>query len=151
LKAGSLITNEREPRSCLGWVFNFKLGSFYWYHQNFAACKWPLLKLKTQPRFCPVSWSLSVLKDSISFFKKKLFYVFSWNSLFCQIKAEKRKGKVRSSRSQPHFTFFLNSIFFPFFDSSSKLWVTAFDAFLQHTKKKCFLCYVHLEGQGSIL
>ncbi len=26
--SGSAITNEREPRSCLGWVFNFKLGSF---------------------------------------------------------------------------------------------------------------------------
>jgi hypothetical protein len=25
---GSVITNGREPRSCLGRVFNFKLGSF---------------------------------------------------------------------------------------------------------------------------
>jgi hypothetical protein len=26
--AGSVITNVREPRSCLAWVFNFKSGSF---------------------------------------------------------------------------------------------------------------------------
>jgi hypothetical protein len=52
---GSAITNGREPRSCLGRVFNCKLGSFADNTKNIAACKWPLLKLKSQLRFCPVS------------------------------------------------------------------------------------------------
>ncbi len=30
IKTGSAITNGREPRSCLGRVFNFKIGSFTW-------------------------------------------------------------------------------------------------------------------------
>jgi LIM domain len=62
LRPGSAITNGREPRSCLGRVFNCKLGSFTDNTKNVAICKWPLLKLKTQPRFCPVSWSLSMLR-----------------------------------------------------------------------------------------
>ncbi len=57
---GSAITNRREPRSCLGRVFNCMLGSFTDNTKNVAACKWPLLKLKTLPRFCPVSSSLSM-------------------------------------------------------------------------------------------
>ncbi len=59
-KKGSAITNGREPRSCLGRVFNCKLGSFTDDLKNVAACKWPVLKLKIQPRFLPVSWSLSM-------------------------------------------------------------------------------------------
>jgi len=54
------VTNRREPRSCLGRVFNCTLGSFTDNTKNVAACKWPLLKLKTRPRFCPVSSSLSM-------------------------------------------------------------------------------------------
>ncbi len=56
------ITNGKEPRSCLGQVFNCKLGSFTDETKNVAACKWPLWKLQTRPRFCPLSWSLSMLK-----------------------------------------------------------------------------------------
>jgi hypothetical protein len=52
---GRAITNWREPRNCLGRVFNCKLGSFTDDIKNAAACKWPLLKLKIQPRFLPVS------------------------------------------------------------------------------------------------
>ncbi len=52
---GITITNGREPRTCLGLVFSCKLGSFSDNTKNVAACKWPLLKLKTRPRFCPVS------------------------------------------------------------------------------------------------
>ncbi len=48
---GSVITTGREPRSCLGLVFNFKLGSFTDNTKNVAACKWPLLKLKLGPGF----------------------------------------------------------------------------------------------------
>ncbi len=53
--SGSVTTKGREPRSCLGQVFNCKLGSFIDNNKNLVTCKWPLLKLKTQPRFCPVS------------------------------------------------------------------------------------------------
>ncbi len=51
----SATTNGREPRSCLGRVFSCKFGSFTDNTKNVATCKWLLLKLKTQPRFCPVS------------------------------------------------------------------------------------------------
>ncbi len=53
---GSAITNWREPRSCLGRVFNSKLGCF-----ATPGCKcivWrmqPLLTLKTRPKARPVS------------------------------------------------------------------------------------------------
>ncbi len=57
---GRAISNRREPRSCLGWVFNHKLGSFTWKQHKCTACKRPLLKLKTRPRFRPVVWSLSM-------------------------------------------------------------------------------------------
>jgi thioredoxin reductase len=55
IQSGSAITNGRDPRSCLGQVFNCKLGSFIDNTKNVATCNWPLLKLKTWPRFCPVS------------------------------------------------------------------------------------------------
>ena len=66
---GSTITNGREPRSCLDQVFNCKLGSFTDNTKNVAACKWPLLKLKTRPRFCPVSWSLSMVWPILEHFR----------------------------------------------------------------------------------
>ncbi len=53
---GSAITNGREPRSCLGRVFNSKLG-----RNATLGCKCmvffmqPLLKLKTLPKARPVS------------------------------------------------------------------------------------------------
>ncbi len=61
LLPGSAISNGREPRSCLGRVFSFKLDTFTSKHHKCAACKWALLKLKTLARFCPVGWSLSIL------------------------------------------------------------------------------------------
>jgi len=51
--AGSAITNGRKPRSCLGRVFNSKLG--YIVHRATSVCTQPLLKLKTQPKARPVS------------------------------------------------------------------------------------------------
>jgi len=63
---GSAITNGREPGSCLGRVFNFKLGSFVSKKYNSKARTQPLLKLKTQPRFCPVSSSLSMTLRNLS-------------------------------------------------------------------------------------
>ncbi len=80
---GSTITNGREPRSFVGRVFNCKLGSFTDNAKNVAACKWPLLKLKTRPRFCRVSWSLSM---PCRHWRTKSFYnnfsTFSANSSF---------------------------------------------------------------------
>jgi hypothetical protein len=57
---GSAITNGREPRSCLGRVFNSKLGCIATVGSNCMVCMQPLLKLKTWPKACPVSYSLSM-------------------------------------------------------------------------------------------
>ncbi len=54
---GKFMSNGREPESCLGWVFNFKLGCFNLQQRKCTACTRPYLKLKNQARFCPVSWS----------------------------------------------------------------------------------------------
>ncbi len=56
-EAGSARTNGREPRSCLGRVFNSKLGHIATLGSK---CMQPLLKLKTQPMARPVRKSLSV-------------------------------------------------------------------------------------------
>ncbi len=56
VKAGSAITNGREPRSCLGWVFNSKLGCFATPGRQCIVWRMqPLLKLKTRPKARPVS------------------------------------------------------------------------------------------------
>ncbi len=55
--AGSTRANRREPKSCLGWVFSFKLGCSC-YEWNTQARSY--LKLKTQPRFHPFNLNLSV-------------------------------------------------------------------------------------------
>jgi hypothetical protein len=54
-KAGSAITDGREPRSCLGRVFNSKLGHIAKLGSKCMVCVQPLLKLKTRLRACPVS------------------------------------------------------------------------------------------------
>ncbi len=46
----------------MGRVFNFKLDHFVSKQGNCMAHKQPLLELKTRPRFCPVSWSFSMIK-----------------------------------------------------------------------------------------
>jgi hypothetical protein len=56
----SLISNGREPSSCLGRIFNSKLGSFVSKQRNCTARTQLLLELKIRPRFCPVSCSLSI-------------------------------------------------------------------------------------------
>ncbi len=55
LPSGSVITNGREPRSCLGRVFNSKLGPIAILGSKCMVCMQPLLKLKTQPKARPVS------------------------------------------------------------------------------------------------
>jgi hypothetical protein len=52
---GSTVTNGREPRSCLGRVFNFKLGCIATPGSKCMVCIQPLLKLKTRPKARPVS------------------------------------------------------------------------------------------------
>ncbi len=55
-ESGSAITNGREPRSCLGRVFNSKLGCFATLGSKcMMVCMQPLLKLKTRPKARPVS------------------------------------------------------------------------------------------------
>ncbi len=53
---GSAITNGREPRSCLGRVFNSKLGCIAaTLGSKCMVCMQPLLKLNTRPKARPVS------------------------------------------------------------------------------------------------
>jgi hypothetical protein len=54
-RAGSAITNGREPRSCLGRVFNSKLGHSATLENKCMVGMQPLLKLKTRPKARPVS------------------------------------------------------------------------------------------------
>ncbi len=54
-KAGSAITNRREPRSCLVQVFNSKLGHIATLGSKYMVCMQPPLKLKTRPKARPVS------------------------------------------------------------------------------------------------
>jgi hypothetical protein len=53
--SGNAITNGREPRSCLGRVFNSKLGYIATLGSKCMLFMQPLLKLKTRPKDCPVS------------------------------------------------------------------------------------------------
>ncbi len=55
INAGSVTTNGREPRSCLGRVFSSKLGWIATLGSKCMVCMQPLLKLKTLPKACPVS------------------------------------------------------------------------------------------------
>jgi hypothetical protein len=47
--------NGREPKSCLGQVFNFKLGCFCHEYNCVAQTNKPQLELKTRPLFCPLN------------------------------------------------------------------------------------------------
>ncbi len=58
---GSVKANGSETKSCLGRVFNFKLGHFVMCTKAWPIQAGPSLELKTQPRFRPVSLSLSML------------------------------------------------------------------------------------------
>jgi hypothetical protein len=53
--AGSAITNGREPRCCLGQVFNSKLGCIATLSSKCMVCMQLILKLKTRPKARPVS------------------------------------------------------------------------------------------------
>jgi hypothetical protein len=51
---GSTKTNWRELKTCLGRVFNYKLGCFDDVHVFISVEARPQLQLKTRPRFSPV-------------------------------------------------------------------------------------------------
>jgi hypothetical protein len=51
---GTTISNGREPKSCLGQVFNSKLGRIATLPSKCMACMQPLLELKPRARVCPV-------------------------------------------------------------------------------------------------
>ncbi len=55
LATGSAISNGRVPKSCLGRVFNFKLGRVATMLGNCISSVQPLLELKTWPKVHPVS------------------------------------------------------------------------------------------------
>ncbi len=85
---GSAITNEREPRSCLGQVFNSKLGCFATPGRKCIVwCMQPLLKLKTRPKARPVSYSLSMhclsIRSPVLVSKVVWFRCLSNFGLFC--------------------------------------------------------------------
>ncbi len=61
LVPGSTTSNVREPKSCLGRVFNSKLGHIATLLSKCMACMQTLLDLKTLPRVRPVNLSLSML------------------------------------------------------------------------------------------
>ncbi len=62
-KSGSGVKdNGREPKSCLGQVFNFKLGCLVMCTIAWPIQAWPSLELKTRLRFRPISLSLSMSK-----------------------------------------------------------------------------------------
>jgi hypothetical protein len=58
---GSAKANGIELRSCLGRVCNFKLSRFVMYSIDWHIQALPRLELKTQPKFRPVSISLSMV------------------------------------------------------------------------------------------
>jgi hypothetical protein len=62
IKAGSVKANGREPISCLGRVFIFKLGCFVMCTIAWPIQVWASLQWKTRPRFRPVSLRLSIIK-----------------------------------------------------------------------------------------
>ncbi len=105
---GSAITNRWETKSCLGKVFNSKLVNFTDDSKTVAACKWPLLKLKTRPRFCPVSLSLSLSRlflscpNSGSFIKDHTLKSFSsvlWN--FSEVTNKRPPNRSKCPESIP--------------------------------------------------
>ncbi len=63
----SSISNGREPISCFDRIFNSKLFSFVSNKYNCMAYTQPLVKLKTRPRFLPISRCLSMMHYSYSY------------------------------------------------------------------------------------
>ncbi len=83
---GSMKANGREPKSCLGRVFNFKLGCFVKCTTAWPEQARPSLKLKTWPRFHPHSSSLSMMhprKDFPCYFCLSNCDIYLFTFHFC--------------------------------------------------------------------
>jgi hypothetical protein len=65
-KSESAKANGREPKSCLGRAFNFKLARFVMHRIPRHIQARPSLELKIKPRFRPVSSSLSMHKFNLA-------------------------------------------------------------------------------------
>jgi hypothetical protein len=87
MSPGSVKANRRGPKSCLGRVFNFKSGCFV-----ICTITWPIktrpsLKLKTRPRFCPVSLRLSMMSLMLGtvyqtrYFRSSMVAWFAWQGV----------------------------------------------------------------------
>ncbi len=81
-------SNRREPKSCLGRVFNFKIGCFG--DVNVLSCVEACrhLELKTWPRFCPVDLSLPrycvllfTIGLAVILMGKDIKYLLFWNDI----------------------------------------------------------------------
>jgi hypothetical protein len=84
---GSTKANGREPKSCLGQVFNFKLDCFVTYAIERHIQAHPSLELNTLPWFRPVSWSLSMSEHSSNPYNAECRYAkcsFCWMS-YCRV------------------------------------------------------------------
>jgi hypothetical protein len=62
---GSAISIGKEPNSCLGQVFNFKLDSFASYQHKSAEILRSILKWNTRPRVSPVANVIKLFFDEI--------------------------------------------------------------------------------------
>ncbi len=93
--SGSAKANGRESKTSLGQVFNFELGCFDDVRLLIYVDARPHLKLKTQPRFSPVSLSFSMVPyfiETLNYNLKSKHLVFRllnrilylvWGDIFC--------------------------------------------------------------------
>ncbi len=82
---GNVMYDGRDPKSCLGQVFNLKLDSFAQWQFQCMAYTWSLLELKTQPRFCPVKWVCPLLNKCMKTVQKWNFFKFESRQKQCLI------------------------------------------------------------------
>jgi hypothetical protein len=106
--------NGKETKSCLGPVFNFKLGCFV-----MCTIAWPIqarhsLELKTQLRYCPVHLSLSMYP-----------HIFSFS----------RPPPLPVAGSEP-------SILRLWVECSTTLYTSGATYFYQKMRIDCYVCYV---------
>ena len=89
--AGSTISNGREPKSCLGRVFNSKLGCIATLLSKCMACMQTLIELKTRPRVCPellkeICWTQLYDGDNRGWMWALVLKIMSHSSIFLPIK-----------------------------------------------------------------
>jgi hypothetical protein len=96
---GSVKANRREPKSCLGRVFNFKLGCLQNVYNLWPIQKQPSLDLKMQPRF--LSCQLKFVQGENLKVVWSEFSTISWPVLLLRSltasRTRKRTPRVESS------------------------------------------------------